>query len=134
MLACILCAVICLLLGAFIGYAACGILNFNHYKTRMGIMEITSVKLKLIPNGGKLVAVASILIDGSMAVTDIKIIRGSMKTFIRMPYKKINGTSRDVVAPINQETRRYIEQTILSAYYNLRDSNPVIRPAQLPSD
>ncbi len=97
-------------------------------------MIITSVRFRPVENGGKLQAVASILIDHSLAVTDIKIIRGKKKTFVRMPYKEIGGVSRDIVVPVNQETRQYIEQTILSAYYDLCDANSVDRSAQLPSD
>ncbi len=52
-------------------------------------MVITGVKIKLLPGGNEnLLAIASILLDDSMVVKDIKVIRTNEKTFIAMPSRK----------------------------------------------
>jgi hypothetical protein len=50
-------------------------------------------------------------------VNDIKIIQGRDGLFISMPSrKKKNGEFKDVAHPLNNETRRMIEEKILGEY------------------
>lgn len=81
-------------------------------------MEITDVKVRIAkPDGGKLKAVASITIDGSFAVHDIKIIEGNAGPFIAMPSRKTpDGEFKDIAHPINADTRSLIADMILSEY------------------
>lgn len=81
-------------------------------------MEITDVKVRIAkPDGGKLKAVASITIDGSFAVHDIKIIEGNAGPFIAMPSRKTpDGEFKDIAHPINADTRALIADIILSEY------------------
>lgn len=86
-------------------------------------MEITDVRVKKIDSEGKMCAVASITIDGVFVVHDIKIIDGEKGLFIAMPSKKsVDGEFRDVVHPINSETRRMMQRVILESYKNAEDS------------
>ena len=84
----------------------------------MVYMEITDVRVRLAKaDSGKLKAVATITIDGCFAVHDIKIIEGSAGPFIAMPSKKTpDGEFKDIVHPINPETRALISERIIEAY------------------
>lgn len=79
-------------------------------------MDITEVKVFPI-NEEKLKAFVSIVFDHCFMVNDIKIIQGRDGLFISMPSrKKKNGEFKDVAHPLNNETRRMIEDKILGEY------------------
>jgi stage V sporulation protein G len=79
-------------------------------------MEITEVKVFPIQEE-KLKAFVSIVFDHSFMVNDIKIIQGRDGLFISMPSrKKKNGEFKDVAHPLNNETRRVIEEKVLAEY------------------
>jgi|SRR5215203_7292623 len=79
-------------------------------------MEITEVKVFPIQEE-KLKAFVSIVFDQSFMVNDIKIIQGRDGLFISMPSrKKKNGEFKDVAHPLNNETRRMIEEKVLTEY------------------
>ena len=65
----------------------------------------------------KLKAVASFTIDNAFVVHDVKIIDGANGNFIAMPSKQApGGDYRDIVHPLNTETREQISAAILAAY------------------
>lgn len=79
-------------------------------------MEITEVKVFPIQEE-KLKAFVSIVFDQCFMVNDIKIIQGRDGLFISMPSrKKKNGEFKDVAHPLNNETRRMIEDQVLGEY------------------
>jgi stage V sporulation protein G len=79
-------------------------------------MEITEVRVFPVDED-KLKAFVSIIIDDCFVVSDIKIINGSNGLFISMPSKKRkNGTFRDIAHPLNNETRKRIEDKVLARY------------------
>lgn len=79
-------------------------------------MEITEVKVFPIQEE-KLKAFVSIVFDHCFMVNDIKIIQGRDGLFISMPSrKKKNGEFKDVAHPLNNETRRMIEEKVLGEY------------------
>jgi len=79
-------------------------------------MEITEVKVFPIQEE-KLKAFVSIVFDQCFMVNDIKIIQGRDGLFISMPSrKKKNGEFKDVAHPLNNETRRMIEEQVLGEY------------------
>ena len=81
-------------------------------------MKISDVKIRLIAKeDSKLKAVASIVIEDSIALHDIKVIENDAGMFIAMPAKKTeSGTYRDIVHPINKETRDNLTSVVLEAY------------------
>ena len=81
-------------------------------------MNITDVRIRLVSKAdSKLKAFASFTIDGAFVVHDIKIIEGSNGNFIAMPSKQApSGEYRDIVHPLNTETREQISSAILAAY------------------
>jgi stage V sporulation protein G len=79
-------------------------------------MEISEVKVFPIQEE-KLKAFVSIVFDQCFMVNDIKIIQGRDGLFISMPSrKKKNGEFKDVAHPLNNETRRMIEDRVLGEY------------------
>lgn len=83
-------------------------------------MEITSVNVHKIEKEGKRIkGLATVVIDNSFAIHDIRIIEGDNGLFIAMPSRKTStGGYRDIAHPINPETRTMFEETILEAYKN----------------
>lgn len=83
-------------------------------------MKITSVNVRRIEKeGSRMKAIASVLLDDSFAIHDIRIIEGDNGLFIAMPSRKTaTGGYRDIAHPINQEVRQMFEEEILKAYEN----------------
>lgn len=81
-------------------------------------MKITSVNVRKIDKeGSRMKGIASVLLDDSFAVHDIRIIDGDNGLFIAMPSRKTaTGGYRDVAHPINPEVRAMFEEAILDAY------------------
>jgi stage V sporulation protein G len=103
-------------------------------------MEITEVKVFPIQEE-KLKAFVSIVFDQCFMINDIKIIQGRDGLFISMPSrKKKNGEFKDVAHPLNNETRRMIEEQILAEYDRVlgeRGEEPAdrgVRATRLSSD
>lgn len=79
-------------------------------------MHITDIRVFPVDEE-KLKAFVTIVFDDCFVVSDIKVINGSSGLFISMPSKRRkNGTFRDIAHPLNSETRRMIEEQILSRY------------------
>ncbi len=80
-------------------------------------MLITDVRIRKVFADGNLKAVISITIDNSLAIHDIKVVQGTDRLFAAMPSRKDeNGIYRDIVHPIDVNTRNDFERIILSAY------------------
>ena len=61
--------------------------------------------------------IASVLLDDSFAVHDIRIIEGDNGLFIAMPSRKTpTGGYRDIAHPINPDVRKMFEDAILEEY------------------
>jgi stage V sporulation protein G len=79
-------------------------------------MDITEVRIYLAEEE-HVMAYASIVIDDSFIVRDLKLIDMGVKVIVAMPSKKMkDGTYRDTAHPLNHETRREIEARVLEAY------------------
>lgn len=80
-------------------------------------MKITDVRVKLIPNGGRLKAVSSVTLKDSFVIHDVRILEGEKGMFVAMPSKKMpNGMFRDVAHPINSDMRSMIDGAVLESY------------------
>ena len=86
-------------------------------------MKITSVNVRKIEKeGSRMKGIASVLLDDSFAVHDIRIIEGDNGLFIAMSSRKTaTGGYRDIAHPINPEVRAMFEDAILEAYKNAPD-------------
>lgn len=80
-------------------------------------MKVTLDKLFIIDDDSKMKGSASVIIDDCFKITGIKIIDGTNGLFLSMPSRKLkDGTNRDIVYPINTETRELFNDVILSEY------------------
>ncbi len=79
-------------------------------------MEVTEVRVFPV-NEEKLKAYVTITFDDCFVVRDLKVINGNNGLFVAMPSKKRkDGTFKDTAHPLNNETRRMIEEKVLAEY------------------
>ena len=79
-------------------------------------MKITDIRIHLMGED-RLKAFASVTFDDCFVVRNMKIVEGSKGVFLCMPSRKMqDGSHKDVVHPIHQEFRQYLEETVLKAY------------------
>ncbi len=87
-------------------------------------MEITEVKVFAAKDGGRLKAYATVVFDSCFIIRDLKIIEGNKGLFVSMPSRKRkDGTFRDIVHPLNSETRQIIEDRVIEEYNKAAESN-----------
>jgi len=96
-------------------------------------MKITEIRIHLMGEE-RLKAFASVTFDDSFVVRNMKVVEGAKGVFLCMPSRKLpDGTHKDMVHPINQEFRQYLEENILKAYNEELAKNPAgaaAKPAQ----
>ncbi|MCJ7508169.1 MAG: septation regulator SpoVG [candidate division Zixibacteria bacterium] len=79
-------------------------------------MEITEVRITL-RDEEKLKAFANVTFDNAFVIRGLKVINGNEGYFVSMPSRKRkDGTHQDIAHPINNETRKMIEDKVLAAY------------------
>ena len=81
-------------------------------------MKISDVRVRMVKSeSSKIKASASITIDECFVVHDIKVIEGTEGYFIAMPSRKTpDGEFKDIVHPLNTETREQIRDIVLKAF------------------
>lgn len=83
-------------------------------------VAITEVRVRMNDAGNEeiLKAYASITLNGCLAVHNLKIIQGSRGLFVSMPARRNkNGGFSDIVHPVNQDFRDYLESVVIGAYW-----------------
>ena len=96
-------------------------------------MSITEVKVfpakdssKLKADSSRLKAFAAIVLENCFIIRDLKIIEGAKGLFVSMPSRKRkDGTFRDIVHPLNSETRKMIEDRVIDEYHKTLASETV---------
>ena len=79
-------------------------------------MDITEVRITL-RDEAKLKAFANVTFDNAFVIRGLKVINGNSGYFVSMPSRKRkDGTHQDIAHPINNETRKMIEDKVLAAY------------------
>lgn len=64
----------------------------------------------------RLKAFASATFDDSFVVRNMKVVEGTKGVFLCMPSRKLpDGTHKDMVHPVNQEFREYLEESIFES-------------------
>jgi stage V sporulation protein G len=90
------------------------------------MFTITDVRITKIEGGEKLRGFASITLDDSFTVGDLRILEGEEGYFVAMPSKrKRDGSYKDVAYPLNNEVRKIIEERVLTAYENATGSRAI---------
>ena len=96
-------------------------------------MKISDIKFRKSLTGGTLKAVASLTIDGCIAIHEIKVIETD-RLFVAMPSRKDeSGAYHDIVHPINDSARNLIETAVLSAYKIYAESQALIAEININS-
>ena len=97
-----------------------------YLKKEYTILKISDIRIRLVTkDDSKLKAVASITIDECFVVHDIKVIEGKEGYFISMPSRKTpDGEHKDIVHPINTETREQIREAIMVEYEKAQSEQP----------
>ncbi|MBI2352979.1 septation regulator SpoVG [Candidatus Dependentiae bacterium] len=79
-------------------------------------MKITEVKVYPVQDSGRLKAYATMVFDDAFIVRDLKIIEGDNGLFVSMPSRRRKDGFRDIVHPLNSETRQTVENAIIEEY------------------
>lgn len=88
-------------------------------------MKITEVKVFPSKESGRLKAYATVVFDDSFIIRDLKVIEGNKGHFVSMPSRRRkDGTFRDIVHPLNSETRKMIEDAIIKEYERVAEFGP----------
>ena len=96
-------------------------------------MKISDIKFRKSLTGATLKAVASLTIDGCIAIHELKVIQTD-HLFVAMPSRKDEaGNYHDIVHPINESARNLIETAVLSAYKIYADSQALIAEININS-
>ena len=81
------------------------------------MINITNVKVIKTEDNFRVKGIASITIDDSFVIHDIKILESAKGLFVAMPSRRLpSGEFKDIAHPINAETREIIQKAILSEY------------------
>jgi stage V sporulation protein G len=85
------------------------------------MMKVTDVRIKLVKKDDvKVKGIASVSIDDCLVIHDLKVIQGSRQDgqyFVAMPSKRTSaGDFRDIVHPLNVQTRELITEYVLKEY------------------
>lgn len=79
-------------------------------------MKITEVKVYPVQDSGRLKAYATMVFDDCFIVRDLKIIEGDNGLFVSMPSRRRKDGFRDIVHPLNSETRKMVEDSIVEEF------------------
>ena len=80
-------------------------------------IKINSLK-KINDLNSKLAGVATITLNDSIMINNVKIIKYNNELFVTMPSVKMNNTYKDICHPTTIELRNEITNAVLNAYNN----------------
>lgn len=90
------------------------------------MIRITKVQIHLFDSDKSAVrAFADIILDDEFIVRGLVVVEGDDHIhYVNMPNRKRrDGTRQDVAHPINEECRKYIENTVLDEYEKVANAN-----------
>jgi stage V sporulation protein G len=82
-------------------------------------LEITEVRVTLREDDkhDRLKAFATMTLNNAFVIRGLKIIQGTNGVFVAMPSRRRpDGQFQDIAHPINNETRRLMEEIVLAEY------------------
>ena len=80
-------------------------------------MEITEVKVYPVKESGRLKAYATVVFDNCFIIRDLRVIEGDKGFFVSRPSRRRKeGSLRDIVHPLDSDTRKMIEDRIIAEY------------------
>ena len=79
-------------------------------------MEVTEVRVFPVEEE-KLKAYVTIIFDDCFVIRDLKVINGKSGLFVAMPSRKRkDGSFKDLAHPLDNETRKKIEDKVIEEY------------------
>ena len=79
-------------------------------------MEVTEVRVFTVEEE-KLKAYVTIIFDDCFVIRDLKVINGKTGLFVAMPSRKRkDGRFKDLAHPLDNETRKRIEDKVIEEY------------------
>ena len=92
-------------------------------------MTISDIKFRRSLTDGTLKAIASLTIDGFIAIHEIKVIQTD-HLFVAMPYRTDSyGISHDIAHPIGGTARHELESAIINAYKDYVAAHEILENA-----
>ncbi len=79
-------------------------------------MEITEIKVYPVKDSGRLKAYATMVFDDCFIIRDLKVIEGDKGLFVSMPSRRRKDGFRDIVHPLDSDTRKMIENSIVEEF------------------
>ena len=110
---------------AFPVFFCCPVRYFTYIKIqeerRKNSMQFDVKIRKVIENGKPLKALASVTVDGSFTIHNVRVIKTENAKFVAMPYATYQDAEgkdvrRDIVHPIKSEVRKALETAVFAAY------------------
>ena len=85
-------------------------------------MKITEVKLRILPEAGKVKATGTITLDGVFVVNGVSVVEGVNGLFVAMP-SRIGSDKKyyDIAHPIDKEFRKELSEEVLKAFEEEKD-------------
>lgn len=81
------------------------------------MINITDVKVIKTEDNFRVKGIASITIDDSFVIHDIKVLESERGLFVAMPSRRLpSGEFKDIAHPINAETRELIQKAVINEY------------------
>lgn len=81
------------------------------------MINITDVKVIKTEGNFRVKGIASITIDDSFVIHEIKILESEKGLFVAMPSRRLpSGEFKDIAHPINAEARELIQKAVLNEY------------------
>ena len=102
------------------------------------MITITDIRINLVKGDDKLQAYATIIINDSFLVSDLRVIESDDGFFVAMPSRrKRDGSFKDIAYPLNNDLRIDIEKQVLVAFEkssgsraisNIEHAEGIVRP------
>jgi len=88
----------------------------NNYREEVKILKIHATIHKIFDVENKVRAIASIVVEESIAIHGFKVIKSAKGNFVGMPSSKYKDEYQEVCHAITAEARDQINDAILKAY------------------
>lgn len=81
------------------------------------MINITNIKITKVESSTRVKGIASITIDDSFVVHDIKILESKKGLYVAMPSRRLpSGEIKDIAHPISAEARELIQKAVLNEF------------------
>jgi len=83
-------------------------------------MKLTKITVTPAVNRGNLLAYVEVVLDHCFMVRKIKVINGNSGLHLQFPNSKKGEIWYDIAHPINQDTRKWMNDSIIAVYKGMK--------------